>query len=52
MVTYSEFKKENSKEIDEFISKYFVFAFSKEQHEKVLKKLGLTDEEFQAQSSI
>lgn len=49
MTTYSEFKKENAKKLNDFIGKNMFFAFGHEQYERKLKELGLTDEEFKAQ---
>ena len=43
---YKEFKEKQQKEINEFTSKYMIFAFSKEQLNAKLKELNLTEEEF------
>lgn len=45
---YLTFKQDITQELDEFISKYFVFAFSKAQYEEALHRLSLTNEAFQA----
>ena len=47
-MTYLEFKEQNNKKLNDFIGKHFVFAFGREQYERKLKELGLTDAEFQA----
>lgn len=47
-VSYREFEKSNSKELDEFISKNCFWAFSKEQLTKKLKELNITRDEFES----
>lgn len=47
-LSYKEFKENNSKELDEFISKNCFWAFSKEQLAEKLKELNITREEFES----
>lgn len=47
-VSYKEFEKNNSKELDEFISKNCFWAFSYEQLAKKLKELNITRDEFES----
>ena len=47
-VSYKEFQENNSKELQEFISKNCFWAFSREQLAKKLSELNITREEFES----
>ena len=45
METYRQMKDRQQKEVNDFLKKYAFFAFSKDQFEKGMKSLGLSDTE-------
>ena len=46
-MTFKEFKEMQAKELNEFTHKYCFWAFSRDQLNKKLQELGITEEELQ-----